>query len=730
MLGLMHGAKPPNKGDDCRLRKLLAAVLRQNEAWLIGAFYSAVRDKACSSWRVPQTFDEVREWGRSMLSTIVDLLVAWYDSEDPLYKDLFAGWIQSLAILDLSDEPAPSDYRPDKALELTKTAWISILQPHLPSEAIAILAADLDEAAALLSKPPRKNTRILFIGDCLQFEVLAALSCFCAQAQIRIHASILNQRVQPVLRNQIRTFRPDEFDLVFFSPFSHRFLSEYDVLLNWGSWGWSAAKTAKHVEAMLKDVYSTVDTLAAQLECPIYVHNTTGTVQSLGKISGLAKSLVSQRTRSRARKIINHGIARYIADPRVESRVRLLDEHSLRAQYNDFELGRVYFHSNAFHPTRLGVELAQNLYFEAVYASAYLASKKVVVCDLDNTLWQGVIGEGAVSHYQERQATLKELRRRGVLLAINSKNDPKNVHWTGAALQADDFVAQQINWNRKVANMASIREELNLKLKDFVFLDDSPEELEWMRSAYPEMLVLNSTDVATWSVLSHWQRSLPPEAGEDRTKQYHERFQRERFLNELPRNSGAMEDETAALEALQLSVKIGEVTRSGLTRAAELINRTNQFNLCGSRTSVRELEHGLGVTHAVVTVEAADKFGGMGVVGVMRVDMKPEGLEIPIFVLSCRAFGFGVEYALLNSVKRLVQGDHPIAGLYRETQHNEPCRKLYPTSRMHWDGRRWVGRTSELPPDPAWLKVENTIVAKEWYSAEDRRIQSLASDPV
>ncbi len=127
------------------------------------------------------------------------------------------------------------------------------------------------------------------------------------------------------------------------------------------------------------------------------------------------------------------------------------------------------------------------LYFEIAFAHAFLKSKKLIVCDLDNTVWDGVIGEGAVRHFSDRQATLKELRRRGVLLAINSKNDPKNVHWTGSELQASDFVATQINWQTKAANMERIRDELNLKTKDFIFIDDRPDERELMRAKFPEI---------------------------------------------------------------------------------------------------------------------------------------------------------------------------------------------------------------------------------------------------
>jgi len=158
-------------------------------------------------------------------------------------------------------------------------------------------------------------------------------------------------------------------------------------------------------------------------------------------------------------------------------------------------------------------------------------------------------------------------------------------------------------------------------------------------------------------------------------------------------------------------VRIQEVTRPGLKRAVELINRTNQFNLCGSRTTEREITNGPGTRCTLIKAEAADKFGSMGVVGIMRVDWHPDRIEIPIFVLSCRAFGFGIEYALLNAVRRLAPDSCPVVGHYKETQFNQVCREFYPTSGMRWDGSNWTARIEELSPAPEWLTIENTIVA-------------------
>jgi FkbH-like protein len=297
-----------------------------------------------------------------------------------------------------------------------------------------------------------------------------------------------------------------------------------------------------------------------------------------------------------------------------------------------------------------------------------------------------------------------------VLLSIISKNDPKNVHWSGAALQLEDFVAPRINWEPKTANLASIRDELNLKVKDFVFIDDRPDELERMRNAFPEILALDATEPATWRFLAHWRDGLPANPEEDRTKLYHERVGREQFVSGLSQMAHAVEDETAAFTALGLSVKIQEVTRTGLKRAAELINRTNQFNLCGSRATERELASGMGTRNTIVQAQAADKFGTMGVVGIMQVDRHADRIEIPIFVLSCRAFGFGIEYALLNAVRMLAPDDCLVVGHYQETQFNQVCREFYSASGLRWDGNHWIGRVEELRPAPAWLAIENTMV--------------------
>ncbi len=220
------------RSKDQPLRPRLAAVFRENRLALGQALFDAVRQKGCASWRAPQQFEEVQEWGRAHLLTAVDLLTQWYETSDPLYKELFAGWVQARLVPDLSAEGTPDDYKPHKAVEFTKTSWMSILRMRLPAQAIEILAEDLDQLQSSLSKPIVKALRILVIGDCLQYELMTAVLGPCAQAQICIKPVVINERVQTVLRNRIRTVAANDFDLVFFSPFSHAYLPEYEMLLN------------------------------------------------------------------------------------------------------------------------------------------------------------------------------------------------------------------------------------------------------------------------------------------------------------------------------------------------------------------------------------------------------------------------------------------------------------------------------------------------------------------
>ena len=257
-------------------------------------------------------------------------------------------------------------------------------------------------------------------------------------------------------------------------------------------------------------------------------------------------------------------------------------------------------------------------------------------------------------------------------------------------LGEDDFVAAEINWDSKVTNMRRIQQGLNLKLKDFVFIDDRADQRELVREAMPEVVVLDATSSRVPEQLAIWAAALSDHPEMDRTQQYRQREQRESLLAE---GAAVAEDPGLAFSKLEIRVEIREARAAELKRVAELINRTNQFNLAGSRTSLKELRDWQDSPgRRVVVVDARDKFGPMGLIAALQVDLTGPAATIPAFVLSCRVFGYGIEDALLNAVKRLARagaGGVPmtIAGAYKETPHNEPCRTVYPSNGFTYDGR-------------------------------------------
>lgn len=139
-----------------------------------------------------------------------------------------------------------------------------------------------------------------------------------------------------------------------------------------------------------------------------------------------------------------------------------------------------------FHRRRFGFGLAET-YLEVVRAYDRLRGVKVIAVDFDNTLWDGVMAEGPVRHYRDRQALLKRLQEGGILLVAVSKNDPQAIRWNEMVLQPEDFAVLAIGWELKPTTLAEIAAQLNLGLDAFVFLDDNPTERGLVASHLPQV---------------------------------------------------------------------------------------------------------------------------------------------------------------------------------------------------------------------------------------------------
>lgn len=644
---------------------------------------------------------------RWVLPELVDYLTLYFRTRDESYKYLLTD--ELIGRLDAA--PGNDGTLTREEAETDVRAFATSFGQDLGPDGNRLLEYELSDVVRNLTTGCRRTLDVLMFSDCLARDVIKFLRPLCREDGIAIRPTYVFSKNPAEQRNMLRGLADRKFDVVFYSPFTHGFSPEYSRLSRTKEAFASRKTIHRAVDDTLADVAVSLDLLLGLFDSSVVVHNSANFRRHDGTPRELIKNLVTLRTRHLARQQANAGVAEFVAARHAAGchQLSLLDEEALRRIHGDNALGQLLYDSGQDEPIYTIGRWVAARYREHLHVRAYLAGKKLVVCDLDNTLWDGLIGEGAVQQHVDRQRILRRLRERGILLAVCSKNDAKKVHWEGAVLREDDFACMEINWNPKTQNLFRIQNVLNLKAKDFVFIDDRPDERELVASCIPDLHVMDATSDRVWRQLDLWSRLLPCEGELDRTQLYQQRARRQAFLDD-PKIS--REDEGKALAQLGIRVSVQDAREADLPRVVELINRTNQFNLCGSRTTPREAEAWLrSGDHRVLVAEAGDKFGTFGMISVAVARVRPDRVEIPVFVLSCRAFGYGLERVVINTVKRLAlaTGGVPLAGLYRETGHNEPCRKTYPDNGFQWNGGEWFYTGEGEVMDPPWLEVHHDV---------------------
>jgi FkbH-like protein len=357
---------------------------------------------------------------------------------------------------------------------------------------------------------------------------------------------------------------------------------------------------------------------------------------------------------------------------------------------------------------------------EHVAASRGL-SRKVVAVDLDDVLWGGVVGEVGLSGielgedgiglaYQDLQRELLGLGRVGVLVAAASKNNPGDVDEVlekhpGMVLRREHFAALRVNWHDKVTNLRELADELDLGLDSFVFLDDNPVERDWVRAALPEVLVpeLPHDPVERPAFLRRapWFRRISvTSADAARTESYRAQSRR-RDLR------GAVASFDDFLAELGQEVTIEPLHEGSLSRAAQLAQRTNQFNLTTRRYTVAELEALVSDPAAeAFTLALADRFGDSGITGLAILRFLDGTAEIDTLLLSCRVLGRRVEDAFLAFLAERARerGARWLVGRYVESPRNEQVRSFY-AERGFEDGRFDLERARLESPAGVALKA-------------------------
>lgn len=336
-------------------------------------------------------------------------------------------------------------------------------------------------------------------------------------------------------------------------------------------------------------------------------------------------------------------------------------------------------------------------YYEAAYRQIeaifrivnQVDSVKLVIFDLDNTMWRGLIGE----HYEPGQEwpamfgwplgvwdAINQLRRRGIVVSLCSKNDERVVveKWRHAMplafVEFSDFLVPQINWRPKAENVGVIMDALSLTAKNVVFVDDNPVERDAVKAAHPAIRTIGADPFAIKRILT-WA----PET--QIAKLSEESAQREAsLLGKVKRDEerAAMPREAflAQLETRVELVEIASVDAPQFFRVQELVNKTNQFNTTAVRRTIEDYHYHWSQGGRIFAFSVRDRYTEYGLVGVLFT----LGNCVTQYVMSCRVLGMEIELAVLREVGDVLRAAHPelaLSGLVIKSEKNTPSQDVF-----------------------------------------------------
>ncbi len=311
-----------------------------------------------------------------------------------------------------------------------------------------------------------------------------------------------------------------------------------------------------------------------------------------------------------------------------------------------------------------------------VYHASRRAPYKVIAVDCDNTLWRGVCGEGEVEFDPAARAVqsfLKQRQSEGMLLCACSKNTSEDVERVfdrhpEMTLQRTDFAGWRVNWRPKSENIRSLAAELRLALDSFIFLDDNPMETAEVEAGCPGVVALT----LPVNLDQVWAFDQPQTTAEDRKRTV---MVRENALRESAL-AGSL-SYADFLRGLELHVEIRELNgEAEIGRAAQMTERTNQFNFTTRRFTAPEIRQALaGRSMEMLAAFVRDRFGDYGQVGLVMYEAAGGVLHVQNFLLSCRALGKGVEHRMVARLGELAlsRSLSTVEFDYQPTSRNKPA---------------------------------------------------------
>jgi FkbH-like protein len=351
-------------------------------------------------------------------------------------------------------------------------------------------------------------------------------------------------------------------------------------------------------------------------------------------------------------------------------------------------------------------------------------SRKLVVVDLDDTMWGGIVGDVGWENLQlgghdpngeafvQFQRQLLALTKRGIALAVVSKNEESTAleamrRHPEMQIKPEMLAAFRINWRDKAQNILEITEELSLGLQSVVFLDDNPIERGRVREAFPEVYVPDwPSDPTHYPRALNSLRCFDPAHISAEDIERNAMYATERERSSLRSQVSSFDDWLATLD---LKVRFERVGSSNIARAAQLLNKTNQMNLRTRRLSEPELLAWAGKEgHEAWAVHVSDRFGNAGLTGLLGLARSGDEVHLADYVLSCRVMGRRVEETLVWAAKgrAAALGGQKLIVSPTPTAKNKPCLEFFERAGLTKGADGYVEQLPSNGPPPSLITVE------------------------
>lgn len=546
---------------------------------------------------------------------------------------------------------------------------------------------------------------------------LLRAECFCAGIDLAVQVGDFNAYSQEILDSgsSLYDFSPNSVILAVRTPdIAPDLWAQYPDL--------PAEEIQKACERGSSGLQRCIAAFRERSAAALIVHNLE---QPVRPSSGILDAQ-SETGQSEAIRQINRELRRQAGEYRG---VYILDYDALEARYGrlSWQDDHKYFTARLPISSDNLIHLAREWLRFLVPLSGKIA--KALVVDLDNTLWGGVVGEDGITGiklgaeypgaaYQALQRAMLDLTRRGILLAICSKNNPEDAmevleKHPGMLLRPEHFATMRISWNDKVQGLREIAAELNIGTDALAFLDDNPVEREQVRASLPEVTVIELSEnpfayAACVRECPVFERLSLSSEDQQRTAMY--AGQRERA-----REKQLFQSKEDFYHFLKQKVEIAPVSAETLGRISQLTQKTNQFNLTTRRYTeqqISEMSHREG--WQVLSIRVRDRYGDQGLVGVSITHDERDICEIDTFLLSCRVIGRTVESALLSALAKAAseRGYTRLAGYFLPTRKNAPAQNFYSKHGFQLEsessaGSLWVlDLTQQQISFPEWIELK------------------------